>query len=150
MHLCSKAPYFPFLYLVFSQKDLLHVFEISAGGGCPSWQAISFVKCSASLLSELCPWGSPHGVTRAKEEPSHHPSVCQGRGCFWKQESLQAPLLSVSVGRALSLGVFRHSFVCLAGDFPTKDSKTTTLVHFLEINYFEVHLNKKDKILPNP
>lgn len=66
MHLRSKAPYFPFLYLVVCQKDLFHVFEISAGGGCPSWQVISFVKCSASLLSELCPWGSPYGVTRAQ------------------------------------------------------------------------------------
>lgn len=151
-----KSTIFPVsLSSCFSERHFLfHVFEISAGEGCPSWQAISFVKCSAcaTLFSELCPWGSPLQMSHVSmEEPSHHPSLCQGRGCFWKQKSLHGPLLQVSVVGAVSVGVFMHGHVCLGVHFPPKDNKTATLVNFLEINCFEGHyFNKRDKILPNP
>lgn len=126
------------------------MFEISAGGGCPSWQVISFVKCSASLLSELCPWGSPYGVTRAQGGALTSSLCVPGTWVLLKAGVTASTTAFRVCGRALSLSVFRHGSVCLAGDFPTKDSKTTTPVQFLEIIYFEVRLNEKDKILPNP
>lgn len=56
------------------------------------------------------------------------------------------PAVSVCA-EAVSSAVFMGGCVCL---LPPKHSKTTTLVNFLEINYFEgYYLNKRDKILPN-